>query len=60
MLNYMMSMDDRYSRIIQKASLYVPHIKRRLILPHGIDTQEGKPFFWGFMIDGTGSITNEH
>ena len=55
-----MSMDYWYSHIIQKASLYLPHLKRRLILPHGIDTQENKPVFLGFMIDGTGSIHNEH
>ena len=56
----MMSMDDRYSHIIQKASLYVPHLKRRLIYLQGIYTQEGYPVFLDFMTGGTGSIPNEH
>ena len=29
-------------------TLYMPHLKRRLIFPQGIYTQEGNPVFFGF------------
>ena len=56
----MMRMDNGYSHIIQTARLYFSHLKRILIYPQDIDTQEGNPVFFDFMTGGTGSIPNEH
>ena len=41
-------------------TIYVPQLKRILIYPQGIDTQEGKPVFLKFMASGTGPIPNEY
>ena len=43
----MVSMDNYSSHTIQMTALYVPQLKRRLVSPQVIDTQEGNPVFFG-------------
>ena len=43
----MASMNNDSYQIIQMTVLCVPQLKRRLVSPQGIETQEGNPVFFG-------------
>ena len=47
-VKYMVMRNNGSSQIIQMTALYVPQLKRRLVSPQGIETQEGNPVFFGF------------